>query len=309
LDESAAHADLILPANTFLEAWGDTFMEGVGYAGVSLRRPVIPAELSGDTRNPGDVLLELAARLGDPLAQALPWKDYAGLVRYRLSGAPLEWDKLEENGFWAEMVYFNAQPGSQAWGQVVGRDRLFAPHDGRFDLYSRELYGLLRPDAQQPNADLVCLPHFDLPDADAANALEYPYWLVTGQLITATTAWQGILPTLQEVQGLLGNVKWDSWVEINPSAAQALHLEDGEQVWVESPLGRVQASVRLYPGIWPNAIFMPLGQGHPTQVKWGRGSPSHLVVGANPNRLMLTGSEALSGQAVTGPLRVKIYKV
>ena len=62
LDESAAHADLILPAASFLEVWGDDFIEGAGYPGVSLRRPVV--EPVHDTRNPADVLLQLAARLG-----------------------------------------------------------------------------------------------------------------------------------------------------------------------------------------------------------------------------------------------------
>ena len=308
LDESAAHADLILPASTFLEEWGDNFMEGTGYAGISLRRPVV--EAVQDNRSLGDIFLELAQRIGAPLAQALPWKDYLEMVKQRLSGAPLDWQKLEDNGFWAEMVYFNAEPGSRAWGEVVGRDRWKAPKDGRFDLFSRELFALLQPaDDDKP----ACLPHFDLPPAQRdeapSTALEYPYLLVSGALITQTNAWQGILPTLQETVGLLGNVKWDSWVEISPLAAEALGVEDGERVWVESRVGRVEAVVRVYPGLWPNAVFMPLGQGHPTHVLWGRGAADKLWVGANPAQLALADSEALSGQAASEPLRVRIYRL
>lgn len=306
LDESAAQADLILPASVFLEDWGDDYMEGVGYAGISLRRPVVaPVQ---DNRNPGDTLLELAARLGGPVAQALPWKDYRELVAYRLAGAPLEWDKLEANGFWAEMVYFNAEPGSPAWSQVVGRDRLHAPKDGRFDLFSRELFALF---GGEPADDLACLPHFDLPtslDESSATALEFPYLLAPGPLITETQSWHGILPTLQESLGLQGNVKWSSWVEINPSAAEALHLKDGDQAWVESPLGKVKVPVRVYPGIWPNAVFMPLGQGRHTLVRWGRNAPKQMVVGSNPNRLGEISSEPLSGQAISSPVRVKVYR-
>jgi anaerobic selenocysteine-containing dehydrogenase len=307
LDESAAQADLILPASTFLEEWGDDYMEGVGYAGVSLRRPVVSSVQ--DNRNPGDVLLELAARLGGPPAEALPWKDYREVVAYRLAGAPLEWEKLEANGFWAEMVYFNAEPGSPAWGQVVGRDRLNAPKDGRFDLFSRELFALFGGENVE---DLACLPHFDLPpalDEGTASAAEFPYLLVPGSLITESQSWQGILPTLQESLGLQGNVKWSSWLEINPTAAEALHLEDGDLVWVESPLGKVKAPVRVYPGIWPNAVFMPLGQGRHTMVQWGRKSPEQMVVGSNPSRLSEISSEPLSGQAVSSPVRVKVYRV
>ena len=223
LDESAAHADLILPASTFLEVWGDDYLEGTGYAGVSLRRPVV--EPVHDTRNPGDVLIELAKRLGGPVADAFPWASYKDLVVERLSG--FDWDKLEANGNWSELVYFNAAPGSPAWQDVLGRDRLYAPKDGRYDFFSRELFALLGS-----SSDLACLPHFDIPATltdSTADAVEYPFLLVTQPLLTQSQQWQGIVPTLQECYGLQGNVKWDSWVEISQRAAEALHLEDGER--------------------------------------------------------------------------------
>lgn len=302
LDESAAHADLILPASTFLEVWGDDYLEGTGYAGVSLRRPVV--EPVHDTRDAGDVLLDLAARLGGPLAQALPWKSYLELIKYRLSD--FDWAKLEANGCWSEMVYFNAAPGSPAWGQVVGRDRLDAPKDGRFDLFSRELFALLKS-----AEDKLCLPHFEAPELltkNGADSVDYPFLLITQPLITQSPTWQGIIPTLQETIGLQSHVRWTSWVEIAPLAAEAMHLQDGDLVWVESLAGRVQLPVRLYAGLWPNVVYMPPGQGHRTWVQWGRNSPENQIVGANPNQLAHITSEPLSGLAVFNPLRVKIYK-
>lgn len=304
LDESAAHADLILPASTFMEVWGDDFLEGTGYAGVSLRRPVVaPVH---DTRDPGEVLIELAARLGGPIAAALPFRSYKELIDYRLSAIDLDREKFEANGFWSEMVYFNAEPGSKAWGDVVGRDRVNAPRDGRFDFFSRELFAAL-----QAPSDEACLPHFEPPAALAETnreAAEYPFLLVTQSLITQTRAWQGIVPTLQECFGLQAHAKWSSWVEINPLAADAMGLHDNDLVWIESPIGRVQAPVRVFPGIWPNAVYLPPGQGHRTLTQWGRFAPDNFVVGANPNQLMNAGTEALSGQAVFSPTRVKIYK-
>jgi len=303
LDESAAHADLILPASTFLEVWGDDYLEGTGYAGISLRRPVV--EPVHDTRDPGDVLLDLAKRLDGSVASAFPWASYKDLITDRLS--KFDWEKLEANGNWSELVYFNAEPGSPAWNDVVGRDRLNAPKDGRFDFFSRELFALLSSDSHQ-----ACLPHFDVPATltdSTEDALEYPFLLVTQPLITQSTQWQGIVPTLQESYGLQGHVKWDSWVEVGEKAAEALHLENGERVWVESPLNRVQATVRVYPGIWPNAVFLPPGMGHHTFVRWGRKSAQNMVVGANPNALTEFTSEPLTGLAVAGPARVRIYPV
>lgn len=304
LDESAAHADLILPASTFLEVWGDDYVEGLGYAGVSLRQPVV--EPVHDTRNPGDIFLDLASRLGEPISKALPYDDYQTLVAERLEALDLDWEKFEANGNWSEMVYFNAAPGSTAWPQVVGRDRLNAPQDGRFDFFSRELFTLL---ASPPDED--CLPHFELPEPladDSVSATEYPLLLVSQQLITTTENWQGIIPSLQECVGLQSYMKWDSWLEINPRTAEELGIKNGDQVWVESTHGKVQTTVRLYEGLWPNAVYLPPGMGHRTLVKWGRGSDDNWQVGVNTNRLAEFTSEPISGQAVFTPTRVRIYK-
>ncbi len=302
LDESAAQADLILPASTFLEIWGDDYLEGTGYAGISLRQPVV--EPVYDTRNPGDVFLELAARLGGSLGRALSWKSYQELIADRLS--KFDWEKMEANGNWSEMIYFNATPGSQAWQDVLGRDRLNAPKDGRFDFFSRELFALLGSDS-----NLSCLPHFDIPATltdSTAEALDYPFLLVTQPIITQSQQWQGIVPTLQESYGLQGYVKWDSWVEVGQKAAEALELQNGDRVWIESKSGRVQAALRVRAGLWPNAVFLPPGLGHHTLVRWGRHADEAAIVGANPNALTGFSSELLSGLAVCGPTRVRVYR-
>jgi anaerobic selenocysteine-containing dehydrogenase len=309
LDESAAHADLILPSSVFLESWGDDFVEGTGYAGVSLRRPVV--QPITDSRDPGDVLLKMAKNLGGSVAQAFPWNSYLEVGRFRLSGAGCDWAKLEENGVWSEMVYFNAAPGSRAWGNVVGRDRLNAPRDGRFDLYSRELAALFAGyDARRAPDDLACLPHFVLPvQADGGgDAGSFPFQLISQTLITQTRGWQGILPAIQECYGLQSHRKWSSWVEISHQAAESLSVHEGDLVWVESPVGRVQASVHVTEGLWPNAVYMPPGQGHRTLVRWGLHSPSNLVVGANVNQLLPVSTERLVGAAITSPVQVRITK-
>jgi anaerobic selenocysteine-containing dehydrogenase len=155
------------------------------------------------------------------------------------------------------------------------------------------------------------LPHFEIPSAlndSTADALEYPFLLVTQPLITQSTQWQGIIPTLQECYGLQGYVKWDSWAEVGQKAAQALDLHNGDRVWIESPVGRVQATVRVRAGLWTNAVFLPPGQGHHSLVRWGRHTEQNLVVGANPNTLIEFTSEPLTGLAVSGPTRVRITR-
>src|SRR5690606_34127795 len=137
---------------------------------------------------------------------------------------------------------------------------------------------------------------------------EFPFLLVCQPLITQAQNWNGIVPTLQECFGVQSGARWSSWVEINPRAAEALGIHDGDVVWVESQAGKIQAEARVYEGLWANALYRPPGQGHRTLVRWGRHSPDNLVVGANPNRLASPKSEPLSGQVVISPTRVKVYK-
>jgi anaerobic selenocysteine-containing dehydrogenase len=120
--------------------------------------------------------------------------------------------------------------------------------------------------------------------------------------LPAAHNWSGILPTVQETFGLQARAQWSSWVELNPAAAEALGVHEGDWVWVESPVGRLRAPARLYAGLWPNAVFVPAGLGHHTLMAWGRGAPAAQVVGANAN--VLGGEHG----AALGPVRVKVYK-
>jgi anaerobic selenocysteine-containing dehydrogenase len=301
LDESAAYADLILPESTFFETWQDALIEGTGYPGVALAQPVVhPVQ---DTRNTGDVLLQITQGLGGPVAQALPWAGMETLLRYRYSKLDMGWDDLKSKGVWSGLVYYFAGRGSRAWNDAVGRDRLAAPKDGRFDLFSRELFAALdAPD------DRTCLPHFEEP-VESAPATEYPFLLISQETMTQPRNWSGIVPSLQEAYGVQTGTRWESWVEINPQAAGALGIKDGDPVWVESPAGKVKARARVYPGIWPNAVHLPLGQGHLTLAQWDRSSNNlPRQIGVNPYSIVASGTEKISGLAVSMPTRVKVYR-
>lgn len=300
LDESAAYADLILPSLTFFEMWQDDVIEGTGFAGVALRQPVVAPVREG--RNPGDVILQIAKQIGGAVAQALPWKDFLEVVKFRIGGIGIDWNDLVEKGAWSALVYNFAQPGSKAWSKVVGRDRVNAPKDGRYDFFSRELFAALNP-----ADDVACLPHFEFP-AEAANA-DYPFLLTCQETMTQPRSCVGIVPSLQEIYGLQVGARWDSWVEIHPKAARALGIKKDDWVWVESAHGKIRVRAKLVEGIWQNAVNIPYGQGQYAAAQWGReSSTAQRVVGVNPLQLVSTGAEKISGLPVMLPTRVKIYK-
>ena len=300
LDESAAYADLILPSLTFFEMWGDDILEGTGYPGIALRQPVVKPVCNG--RNPGDVVLQIAKPLGGKVSEALPWNDFLALVKQRVAGMKIAWDDLVDKGAWSALVYQSAQPGSKAWANVVGRDRVNAPKDGRFDFFSRELFAALNP-----KNDVECLPHFITP-AQTANA-DYPFVLISQETMTRARGWSGVVPTLQEVYGLQMSARWESWVEIHPLAAEQLHIKQDDLVWVESAAGKMRVRAKITEGIWHNAVNVPCGQGLFSAAQWGReASTAKMRHGANVSELLASGSEKNSGVAASLPTRVKVYK-
>ncbi len=305
VDQSAECADVVLPVSTFLESWNDAFAQGTGYAGLAVGQPAVPPIY--DTRRAGDVLLQLAQKIGGSVGEALPFADYRSMLESRVEGSTIKWADLLDKGAWSQTVYLHAAPGSQVWNaEIIGKDRVNAPRDGRFDFFARELYYALRNAGQSPR-DRDCLPHFDAPNETAMTS-EYPFQLVLQETMTQPRGWSGVVPTLQETYGLQDRGRWDSWAELNPEAAARLGIKDGDIVWIESPAGKLQVRARLYPGLWPNAVAMPLGQGVPTRAAWDRESARVQNIGANPLSLCATQVEAGTGMAALAPARVRVYK-
>jgi anaerobic selenocysteine-containing dehydrogenase len=308
LDDSAQYADLILPDHTFLERWQDDFVEGVGYPGVALRQPVVAPVL--DTRNTGDVLIELAHRIGGWVGVAFPWTSFTELLKAQLKDVGVGWETLTQLGVWVTPPYKPAARGSDAWiNEVVGRDRQRAPRDGYFDFFSRELQCLFgNADAAtlqrlgiQARGDEVFLPHYE-PVSYHGDAAKYPFILnvVTLMSLGAYSA-NANVPSLQEISGMTVGETWDSWLEMNPAAAHELGLADRMPVWVESPFGKVRTKVRFVAGLRPDVVSLPYNQGHRAVGRWARGR------GVNGLALMGPDSAPLTGLAAMANTRVKVY--
>ena len=86
VDDSALHADWILPDAHFLERWDlATSPPGVPFPVASLAQPAV-AKPRHDVRPVTEVLLDLAVRVGPEMAAALPWKDLPTLIRAEMDG-------------------------------------------------------------------------------------------------------------------------------------------------------------------------------------------------------------------------------
>ncbi len=85
LSETSEYAHLVLPEHHFMERWDEVSNVGtVGFSHIGLQHPVVP--LLYDTRQVGDVLLDLAKKIGGRVAEAFPFENYEEELRHAFKG-------------------------------------------------------------------------------------------------------------------------------------------------------------------------------------------------------------------------------
>ena len=107
---------------------------------------------------------------------------------------------------------------------------------------------------------------------------------------------------LQELPDAATKIAWQSWVEVHPDTAQRLGVVNGDVVTVTSPHGHVEVPVCVYPGVRPDVVAMPIGQGHTAYGRSARGR------GANPLDLLAADATDASGALAFCSTRVTLAK-
>jgi molybdopterin-containing oxidoreductase family iron-sulfur binding subunit len=96
---------------------------------------------------------------------------------------------------------------------------------------------------------------------------------------------------------------WSSWVEINPATAARLGIGQGDIVEIASAHGSVRTAAMMSPGIAPDLLAMPAGQGHATFTRYASGR------GENPVSLLGPVREATTGALAWAATRVRIARI
>jgi anaerobic selenocysteine-containing dehydrogenase len=136
----------------------------------------------------------------------------------------------------------------------------------------------------------------------AGNEKEFPLHL---QVYPSTAFYDGRgapLPWLQQLPDPMSTVVMDSWIEINQRTAEELGIKFGDMVEVSSPQGSLRVPAVIYPGIRPDMVAMPLGQGHRDGGRYAKGR------GVNPLQL-LSLADAQGPQPVWNATRVRIRRI
>jgi molybdopterin-containing oxidoreductase family iron-sulfur binding subunit len=96
---------------------------------------------------------------------------------------------------------------------------------------------------------------------------------------------------------------WSSWVEINTQTAERLGIRQGDLVEITSSQGSIQSPAFLSPGIAPDVVAMPVGQGHENYTRYASGR------GENPIGILAPVYEQETGALAWAATRVQIRKV
>ena len=341
MDETSHNADLILPDHTYLEKWQSNITHTFqGYPVVAIGRPVVAPRYN--TRNTGDVIMEIAKRMGEPLAGAFPWKDsqevlsetmkqiYA-LNRGDLFAPALDeallrelvrrgwrapgyrnfeefWTGIQEKGGWWDPAYTYGE-----W------ERIFRTPSRKFEFYSQTLKSQLgksgipaasnTPKGLKASGGFAPPEHFFLPhwepelNTPLESAKEYPFHLKVFQPLSFAGSIHANNPYLQDINGFTIREQWKSWVEISPQDAQRMGIEDGDWVWVESSLAKLKFRAELTPKAMPWVVNIPMGLGHTALGRWAKG------VGENVSLLLNHSTEPFTGEPLLNKTRVKVSKV
>ncbi len=150
--------------------------------------------------------------------------------------------------------------------------------------------------------DYRFLPHY--PEGRESPAEEEPYPLVlnTMKLMSQPGGRGANQPWLQQQPAVHVDAGWEGWVEINSEWAARNGIAEGDWVWLESRAGRLRVRAKLYPGLLPGVVNMPLGQGHRAYGRWAENR------GANPNDLVGKHTDPMRGLPVWGETRVRLMK-
>jgi anaerobic selenocysteine-containing dehydrogenase len=290
ISEMAEFADLVLPSSTFLEEWGyDHSSPGAGFAETRIKQPVVKP--MGDSKSIGDILFRLAERVPGPLTKAFTdvGGSAEGFVRFRTSSL-LPWEEFLKKGVWKGPAY-----------QYGKHSRIFHTPSKKFEFVSGNHRVLHTKNGRGMKEEIVSSPHHSdmkwLGEEGKYPLILFPYQ----PLLTFENGSQNY-PWAQEIFLPMQGVGWVSPAEINSETARSLNLRDREEVWIESPFGKIRTLVKVSEGVHPGIVCIANGQGHTSYGKWQKG------IGCNPNEIIGIDFDRLSGQSAFFNTRVKIYK-
>ena len=266
-DETMQLASLALPLSTPLESWTDDERAGEGGVIASLNPPAMrPLH---DTRS----LLEIVDALAPAPRPAQPTSSQSTAVQstpavaaadeeasYTDAGERLiraHWLSLQQR-------YAPSEPFADFWEAAVRRGGYWPTTTAgaaasNSAAAAATLSAVSRPQAPAAPQEAPPALHSLPPLAHEKTFPLHLHIYESSLMGDGAGSW---LTWLQELPDPTTSAMWCNWVEVHPQLAAKLGLKQGDGVWVESAAGKVELPVFFYPGLRPDAVAIPTGQGH-----------------------------------------------
>jgi len=301
ISETALFADIVFPAGTHLETWAFDQPSGGSLCGeIQIKQPVVKPLY--ESMPIEQFAFELAKRLGGHVASEMakvandpedyirkvvqPLMDFEQFKKIGVISTPPIKLGNPEGKFNTPSKKFEFVSGNLA---KLFADRGVSPED------VRKAAGI------QADGDMLYMPHYEKPRF-IGDIKEYPLVLVTYKTHMNMEGRSGNCTWCQELFQVMYNEGWTNFAEINPRTAVKFGIRDGDQVIVESQIGKITMRAKVTPTVNPGICAMAYGQGHRAYGRWAKGR------GANPNDITGVDYEAFSGMATFYNTRVKIRK-
>jgi anaerobic selenocysteine-containing dehydrogenase len=217
---TAKYADIVLPASTWLERKNMISSYQTSNTYTIFQQPAV--KVDDEARSDVDIVIDLAKRLG--LGEYF-WEDSEDLYDHLLSPAGLSYKQgLEKRRLYAPMKY------------GVYKNRPFKTPSGKIEIYS-----IL---AEEKGCDP--LPSFTEPFSEQSD--QYPLLMTTGRHENAFRISENRQnPYLLELSP-------KAWLDINPSTAKSLGIQEGDRILVTGPGGQAYAYARFSLGLHPQVV-------------------------------------------------------
>ncbi len=254
LDDSAAHADLVLPEKTFLETWGTDIPEPApGYEVVGFQQPVASPAFNLD----GTALLSDARGFGDVLLWA--------------AGGAIGATSMQDLAQQAAGQLFDAKRGA---GSVSAPNRTLFWNGvlQRGGFWDTKATNAAPPPAAQPAVDVSAPVLADAPGGDGEEFTLVPF--VSNSLLDGRLA---ATPWAQASPDPVSSAAWSTWAEVSKSDARRMGIVEGDRLLIRSATGEIEALAYPHPGAPPGVIGVPMGQGHEHTGRWAAGRGSNVL--------------------------------
>jgi anaerobic selenocysteine-containing dehydrogenase len=238
---SAARADLVLPAASWLEL--DAMPAFPYFAENAVLAQQKLAQV-GECKADEVVFAELARRMKLPVGT----EDPVAVYDAQLAGTGVTFDELRERGaLWQPMRYRKYEREG------------FKTESGKVELYSLALEKLGYPP----------LPHYSEPPESPVStpevAQDFPYVLTTGARI------MNFFTSEHRQLGRLRRNRRDPIVELHPDTARAHGIRDGDWVAIATRRGKIRQRAQITDGIDPRVINVEFGWWFPERKDAERG--------------------------------------